>query len=131
MEVVMVPGARFEIRRIYDHDREAGEYRVLVDRLWPRGISKSDADLDEWGKDVAPSTDLRRWYGHDPSRFGDFARRYQDELRSDPAAAGVSRLRARADEQPVILLTATRDLEHSGARVLRDHLAGKREGPAG
>jgi uncharacterized protein YeaO (DUF488 family) len=122
-EEVKVAGSRFEIRRIYDEDCGESEYRILVDRLWPRGVRKSDANLDEWAKDVAPSTELRRWYGHDPNRFEDFARRYEDELRRDPAAAGVSRLRARATHKPVVLLTATRDLEHSGARVLRDVLA--------
>jgi uncharacterized protein YeaO (DUF488 family) len=93
-------------------------YRVLVDRLWPRGIAKQDAALDEWAKDLAPGTDLRRWYGHDPARFEEFARRYRDELRRDPAAAALARLRARAQEQTVVLVTATRDIEHSGARVL-------------
>jgi uncharacterized protein YeaO (DUF488 family) len=100
-------------------------YRVLVDRLWPRGIAKQDAALDEWAKDLAPGTDLRRWYGHDPARFEEFARRYRDELRRDPAAAALARLRGRAQQQTVVLVTATRDIEHSGARVLRAVLTDK------
>jgi uncharacterized protein YeaO (DUF488 family) len=111
-------GPSFEIRRIYDKGAVEDGYRVLVDRLWPRGIAKQDAALDEWAKDVAPGTDLRRWYGHDPARFEEFARRYRDELRRDPAAAAVARLRGRAQQQTVVLVTATRDIEHSGARVL-------------
>ena len=95
-------------------------YRVLVDRLWPRGISKDRLVMDEWAKDVAPSTDLRRWYGHDPGQFDEFARRYRHELRAPPAAAVVARLAAQRGA--IVLLTATRDVEHSGAAVLRDHL---------
>ena len=117
----MAAGSRFEVRRIYDQDGERG-YRVLVDRLWPRGISKAAAALDEWAKDVAPSTGLRRGYGHDPGRFEEFARRYRDELLHPPAVEGVRRLRELAGDQPVTLVTATRDLEHSGARVLCDVL---------
>jgi uncharacterized protein YeaO (DUF488 family) len=112
-----------EVRRIYDHGGGAAGYRVLVDRLWPRGVKKSDAGLDEWLKDVAPSTELRRWYGHDPGRFAEFTRRYRTELRRQPASGAVDHLLELASTQPVILLTATGDLEHSGARVLRDHLS--------
>lgn len=109
-----------EVRRIYD-DGGTG-YRVLIDRLWPRGVKKADADLDEWLKDAAPTTELRRWYGHDPERFTEFARRYRAELRHPPASDAVDHLLELAATRPVILLTATRDVEHSGARVLHDHL---------
>jgi uncharacterized protein YeaO (DUF488 family) len=104
---------------------DAGEtgYRVLVDRLWPRGISKAEAALDEWLTDVAPSADLRRWYGHRVERFEEFARRYRSELRRPPASTAVDRLVGMAREQPVTLLTATRDVEYSGAWVLRQVLA--------
>jgi uncharacterized protein YeaO (DUF488 family) len=64
--------SRFEVRRVYGHPQDDGSYRVLVDRLWPRGVAKADAPIDEWDKDVAPSTELRRWYGHDPAKFGEF-----------------------------------------------------------
>ena len=112
-----------ELRRIYDDVDGATRYRVLVDRLWPRGVKKSDAGLDEWLKDVAPSTELRRWYGHDPERFAEFTRRYLAELRRPPASCAVDHLLELAATQPVVLLTATGDVEHSGARVLLDHLS--------
>jgi len=112
---------RFVIERAYDRgDRH--RYRVLVDRLWPRGVSKAEAALDEWSKDVAPSTALRQWYQHDPARFAEFARRYHRELDRAPAAAAVAHLRTTVRKQHVALVTATRDLEHSGAQVLLDHL---------
>ena len=114
---------RFEIRRIYDFAATDKGYRVLVDRLWPRGVTKAAAALDEWAKDVAPTRELRRWYGHDPSRFEEFARRYREELRHAPAEEAITRLRALAQEQQVTLVTATRDLERSGARVMLDFLA--------
>ena len=114
-----------EVRRIYHDDRGDAGYRVLVDRLWPRGIKRADAALDEWLKDVAPSTELRRWYGHDPERFAEFARRYRAELRRLPASDAVDHLIDLAATQTVMLLTATSDVEHSGARVLRDHLASR------
>ncbi len=91
---------------------------MLVDRLWPRGVRKETLDNDEWAKDVAPSTELRRWYGHDPERFAEFSRRYRSELRDAPAKATVTRLREVAGRRRLILLTATRDVEHSGAAVL-------------
>ena len=117
-----------EVRRIYDDDVGAPGYRVLVDRLWPRGIRKADANLDEWLKDAAPSTELRRWYGHDPERFTEFARRYRAELRRAPASGAVDHLLELASTRPIVLLTATGDVEHSGARVLHDHLASRTQG---
>jgi len=109
-----------DIVRVYeDPGRRRGEQRVLVDRLWPRGLSKEAVAYDEWAKDVAPSTELRRWYGHDPARFAEFARRYRHEMAAQPAAEGVARLRAAAARRKLVLLTATRDVEHSGAVVLR------------
>lgn len=108
--------------RVYDKSREPGAHRVLVDRLWPRGVTRDAAALDEWCADLAPSTGLRRWYGHDPARFAEFSRRYRAELARSPASDVVTRLLAIAATRPVALVTATRDVEHSGARVLRDHL---------
>lgn len=107
------------VRVHHDPGREPGQHRVLVDRLWPRGVRKEALDADEWSKDVAPSDGLRRWYGHDPGRFAEFARRYRLELANDPAAAVVARLRHAAAHTALVLLTATRDVEHSGALVLR------------
>jgi uncharacterized protein YeaO (DUF488 family) len=106
---------------VYD-THEAG-YRVLVDRLWPRGLRSVEAKLDEWLKDVAPSSDLRRWYDHRIERFDEFARRYRAELRRVPASGAVRRLVELSREGPVTLLTATRDVEHSGARVLQQVIA--------
>ena len=113
----------FAVGRIYDGDRSEG-YRVLVDRLWPRGVTRQAAALDEWVKDVAPSPELRRWYGHDPARFDGFAERYREELERPPASQAVAHLRDLAGRERVLLLTATRDVERSGARVLYDHLVG-------
>lgn len=114
-----------ELERIYDVGPRSGpRHRVLVDRLWPRGISKATADLDEWLKDVAPSTELRRWYGHDVELFDEFRRRYRDELRRAPAAYALEALAATAEGDGVLLLTATRDVAHSGALVLEQVLTG-------
>lgn len=118
----MPPRCDPEVRRIYDDDRGDAGYRVLVDRLWPRGVKKADAALDEWLKDAAPSTELRRWYGHDPGQFVEFSRRYRAELRQPPASDAVDHLIGLAATYSVILLTATGDVEHSGARVLQDQL---------
>lgn len=115
----------FLIHRVYDEDQGHG-YRVLVDRLWPRGVSKEKAALDEWAKDVAPSDGLRRWYGHEPDKFPEFNRRYRAELATSPAKDVVAQLRATSKKKTVVLLTATHDVEHSGAAVLLDALAGRR-----
>jgi uncharacterized protein YeaO (DUF488 family) len=111
------------VRRIYEPPGTEDGHRVLVDRLWPRGVKKAEAAIDEWARDVAPSADLRRWYGHQPDRFEEFARRYRAELAAAPAAGAVADLVARLRQGPVTLLTATRDVERSGAAVLAEHLA--------
>ncbi len=120
-------GAGVEVVRVYDDPgRRPGEHRVLVDRLWPRGVQKAALDLDEWAKDAAPSAELRRWYGHDPARFSEFACRYRAELEREPGLSAVARLqeRRRAGGGRLVLLTATRDVAHSGAAVLRDLVTG-------
>jgi uncharacterized protein YeaO (DUF488 family) len=119
-------GKRIAIRRVYDEGPGDGAYRVLVDRLWPRGFTKARAAVDEWAKDIAPSTELRRWYGHDPGRFDEFARRYTEELSHPPAVEALDRLRRTASETRVALVTATREVEYSGAQVLLDVLLKKR-----
>ena len=109
-----------ELHRAYEQLPADAGHRVLVDRLCPRGVAKRDLALDEWLKDAAPSTDLRRWYDHDVERFDEFARRYRAELRRPPASVAVDHLIELARTTTVTLLTATRDVEHSGARVLHE-----------
>jgi uncharacterized protein YeaO (DUF488 family) len=108
------------VKRIYEPATSTDGRRVLVDRVWPRGVSKEKAALDDWCKDVAPSTDLRTWYGHDPAKFEEFARRYRSEL--DAAPQAVDGLRAVPGA--LTLLTATRAVEISQAAVLAAVLRG-------
>ncbi|MGY4100405.1 DUF488 domain-containing protein [Nocardia sp. R16R-3T] len=111
-------------RRIYEAPIPSEGTRVLVDRVWPRGIRKQDAHLDEWIRDIAPSTELRKWYGHQPERFPEFRRRYLAELRGDTRHRdAAAHLREIAREHPVTLLTATRDIDHSQAAVLANWIA--------
>jgi uncharacterized protein YeaO (DUF488 family) len=105
-------------RRVYEPAEQSDGRRVLVDRLWPRGLSKERARLDEWLKTVAPSDELRRWYGHEPGKFAEFTRRYEAELGEPERAEAVRHLREEANSGPVTLLTATKSLEHSEAAVL-------------
>jgi len=114
-----------DIVRVYDDPgRQGDEYRVLVDRLWPRGQSREAIDRDEWANDAAPSTGLRRWYAHDPVRFAEFSRRYRVELGLPPGADVVSGLRRLSKSRRLVLLTATRDVAHSAATVLREVIVG-------
>jgi uncharacterized protein YeaO (DUF488 family) len=106
------------VRRVYDAPSPADGARVLVDRVWPRGVRKDAAHLTEWAKDAAPSTELRKWYGHDPEKFQEFRRRYLDELSGRVQRAELGKLRALAATGPVTLLTATRDVDISQATVL-------------
>jgi uncharacterized protein YeaO (DUF488 family) len=115
---------QIRVRRVYDAPEPADGSRVLVDRLWPRGISKQAAGLQEWARDVAPSDGLRKWYGHDPALFEEFRQRYLAELAQPEQRAEVERLRGLAAAGPVTLLTATKDVEHSQATVLAEHLNG-------
>lgn len=109
------------IARIYEQPRASDGFRILVDRLWPRGVSKQAAELDEWNKQLAPSTALRTWWNHDPDTFEDFGSRYRAELDKRPeVTAAVERLRS---HDRVTLLYAARDPELNHARVLRDYLA--------
>ncbi|WP_156761631.1 DUF488 domain-containing protein [Microbacterium karelineae] len=109
------------IARAYDAAEPDDGFRVLVDRMWPRGVSKLRAALDAWMKDVAPTPELRRWWDHDPARLDEFAARYRAELDDNPA---VAELRAAIDAHPVVTLVyGARDPRVSHAAVLRDHLA--------
>jgi uncharacterized protein YeaO (DUF488 family) len=106
------------VRRIYDDPADDDGMRVLVDRRWPRGVTKERAALAEWCRDVAPSDELRRWYGHDPEKFEDFRRRYRKELEGAEPAAALRHLADLATEGRVTLLTATKTVEISQAAVL-------------
>lgn len=117
------------LRQVYDDPSPDGSLRVLVDRIWPRGLTKDAAHLDEWAKDVAPSTPLRRWYGHRPERFPEFRRRYLAELAQPQQAAGMNRLRELACTSTLTLLTATHDIERSQAAVLAEQLRATRMNP--
>ena len=110
------------IKRAYDAPARGDGARVLVDRLWPRGLRKDAARFDQWRKDVAPSTELRQFYGHRPERFSEFTRRYLGELRHAGARSAVQELVELLDHRPVTLITAARDLEHSEAAVLAAHI---------
>jgi uncharacterized protein YeaO (DUF488 family) len=110
------------VRRVYDPPDPADGHRVLVDRLWPRGLAKNAAALDEWLRAVAPSDELRRWYGHEVGRFVEFRDRYVAELGTPERAEALAHLRELADPGPLTLLTATRDVEHSQATVLAEQL---------
>ncbi len=112
------PVTEVRARRVYEQAEQPDGRRVLVDRLWPRGLSKDKARLDEWLKAVAPSDELRRWYGHQPARFAEFRHRYEAELTEPERAGALRHLRDAARSGPVTLLTATKDLEHSEAQVL-------------
>ena len=118
----MQPPPRVRVGRVYDERTAQDGTRVLVDRLWPRGLTTHRADLDEWCKQIAPSAPLRRWYGHDPDRFTEFARRYRLELDDPERVEHLQHLRELARRQMLTLLTATRHVYTSEAAVLADLL---------
>ncbi|WP_030251796.1 DUF488 domain-containing protein [Streptomyces violens] len=106
------------MRRVYDAVDPDDGARALVDRLWPRGLAKDAARLDEWCKGVAPSNELRKWYGHRVEAYEEFAERYRAELSGEPGSSALERLRELAADGPLTLLTATKELELSHAAVL-------------
>jgi len=110
------------IKRVYDEAGHNDGTRVLVDRVWPRGMRKQDAHLDEWVKEVAPSTELRKWYGHDPDKFDEFANAYRAELDTGEGQQALQRLRDAVTGNRLTLLTATKDVKHSQAAVLAELL---------
>ena len=118
----MTPTAEVRVRRVYDPPDPADGRRVLVDRLWPRGLAKSAAAVEEWLRAVAPSDELRRWYGHEAAKFAEFRDRYLAELRTPERAEALAHLRELADPGPLTLLTATKDVQHSQAAVLAERL---------
>lgn len=115
--------ARIQIKSVRAPAVPEDGLRILVDRLWPRGISKERARVDLWLKEVAPSTELRRWFGHAPERWDEFCRRYAEELRAN--SQPVAELRALAAAQPVTLLFAAHDQAHNHAVALREVLLGR------
>ena len=120
--------AQVRVDRVYDQPGPGDGVRVLVDRVWPRGLAKDKAALDEWCKDVAPSDELRKWYSHAPDRFEGFGRRYRAELNDPRRAAALAHLRELANDRQLTLLTATRHPEVSEAAVLAGLLQAGREG---
>lgn len=115
------PMKEIKLKRIYDDPSGDDGYRVLVDRLWPRGVSKEDAKLDEWDKELAPSTELRKWFGHKEERFKEFSQRYREELKDKKKP--LDKLREKANEKTLCLLYAAKDPELNQAVVLRDVLS--------
>jgi uncharacterized protein YeaO (DUF488 family) len=120
--------SHIRVGRVYDPPSADDGARVLVDRIWPRGLRRDAARLDEWAKDVAPSAELRTWYGHDPARFAEFRRRYVAELAAPEQRQALARLRDLAAKGGVTLLTATREVGISQAAVLAE-LLGEDAGP--
>ncbi|MBS3734895.1 MAG: DUF488 family protein [Phycisphaerae bacterium] len=111
------------IKRIYDDADDGDGYRVLVDRLWPRGIKKADAELDAWARELAPSDALRKWFGHDADKLDEFKKRYAKELDSnDDAAQTLDDLKSRARDGRVTLLYAAKDTDHNNAVALKEYL---------
>lgn len=119
-----VRAGRFRVSVAHVHDPVGGEETgVLVDRWWPRGMAKEDASFAMWAKEVAPSSELRKWYGHATGRYEEFCRRYREELSRSPAKEALTELRTEAHTGPIVLVTATKDVDHSAAAVLQQVLA--------
>lgn len=118
-----IAAQNIRLKRAYQPAAADDGLRILVDRLWPRGLKKSDAGIDRWIKDIAPSTALRKWFGHDPARWPEFRRRYAAEIRRRPDQ--FEELRALARKGPVTLVFSARDELHNDAVVLRNVLLGR------
>ncbi len=111
-----------KLKRIYDPVSPDDGKRILIDRLWPRGIKKEDARIDEWLKDIAPSEELRKWFSHEPSKWAEFKRRYREELKDKREL--IDRLRSEAGKGTLTLLYAAKDREHNNAVVLKEVIEG-------
>jgi uncharacterized protein YeaO (DUF488 family) len=116
-----IPARNVRLKRAYEPAAHNDGVRILVDRLWPRGVSKADAAVDHWMKDLAPSTALRKWFGHDPARWQEFRRRYEDELLEH--ADQLEQLRELAHKGPITLVYSAHDEAHNDAIVLREVLS--------
>jgi uncharacterized protein YeaO (DUF488 family) len=119
-----IAAANVQLKRAYERPAPRDGTRILIDRLWPRGMTKKSAAIDEWFKDIAPSTALRRWFGHDPDRWEEFRDRYSGEVRQNPGQ--LEKLRALARQGPVTLVYSAHDEVHNDAVVLRDLLLERR-----
>jgi len=117
-----MPASVVALKRVYEPAEPSDGKRVLVERLWPRGLSKERAQVDLWLKDIAPSPELRTWFGHDPAKYAEFRRRYEAELSSPPGSDALAELRELAGGQKVTLVVAAHDLDLSTAPVIRDML---------
>jgi uncharacterized protein YeaO (DUF488 family) len=111
---------RIGLRRVYGEPGTDEGRRILVDRIWPRGISKEEAQIDEWMRQVGPSTELRHWFGHDPARWDEFVRRYRAEIAKNPTA--FDHLLAEARQGPITLVYGAKDTEHNQAVALKEFL---------
>ena len=120
-----VKGGDVRLKRAYEAPDRGDGRRVLVDRLWPRGVSKAEAAIDEWLKDLAPSTDLRKWFGHDPARWKQFKQRYWRELKDKKDDVDV--LRHKAREGKVTFIYAAHDEDHNGALALKEFIEQRRK----
>lgn len=114
----------FKLKRAYEKPAKDDGYRVLVERLWPRGVSKEEAHLDEWLKDVAPSPELRQWFGHDPAKWPEFQKRYRQELKAKRDL--IQQLQHKGEDQTVTLVYGSKDEQHNAAIALKDVLEGAR-----
>jgi len=119
-DVVRFRGVGIRIKRVYDKPAKTDGRRVLVDRVWPRGLTKEEAQIDDWLKEIAPSTRLRKWFGHDPERWPEFKKRYAKELKSQREQ--VDRLAQKARKRTVTLLFGAKDIEHNNAVALKEHI---------
>lgn len=113
---------KIKIKRIYEDAEKADGYRLLVDRLWPRGVSKEDAKLDDWNKEIAPTDELRKWFDHDPEKFDEFAKKYRKELKNKKE--DLDNIKSEAKDHTVTLLYGAKDTEHNQAVVLQELLNG-------
>jgi uncharacterized protein YeaO (DUF488 family) len=120
---IRIKAGNVKLKRAYESPSRDDGPRILIDRLWPRGVTKTDAALDQWLKDLAPSTELRKWFGHDPARWPEFRIRYAAEVRQH--GEQLRQLRTLARTRPITLMYAAHDVAHNDAVVLRDILLGR------
>ncbi|MEO6134521.1 MAG: DUF488 domain-containing protein [Ginsengibacter sp.] len=114
---------KIKIKRVYDPPEKEDGFRILVDRLWPRGLTKEKAAADLWLKEIAPTTELRKWFAHDPEKWNDFIKKYTVEIKANNEALAI--IKAKMKEGAVTLLYGARDTEHNEAKVLQDFLSKK------